>query len=73
MICYLCGSDMHNIVTDLPFKVNEKSIVVIKDLPVIQCGNCHEYLLDDTVMEGVDKILSMVDVKTELEIIRYAA
>jgi YgiT-type zinc finger domain-containing protein len=73
MKCNVCGADMRQITTDLPFKINEKSIVILKELPVLQCGNCSEYLIEDAVMERVDTILSNADIKAELEIIRFAA
>jgi YgiT-type zinc finger domain-containing protein len=64
---------MKSIVTNLPFKINETTIVILKDLPVLQCNNCNEYLLDDPVMKRVDEILERVDTAAELEVIRYAA
>jgi len=42
------------------------TIVILKGLPVLQCDNCREYLLEDVVMHRVDTA-------AELEIIRYAA
>ena len=60
-------------VTDLPFKLNETSIVILKDLPVLQCEGCNEYLLEDSVMERVEEILRQANSRAELEIIRYAA
>jgi YgiT-type zinc finger domain-containing protein len=73
MKCHVCGSNMKSMVTDLPFKMNESTIVILKDLPVLQCNNCNEYLLDDPVMKRVDEILEKVDTAAELEVIRYAA
>lgn len=73
MKCRLCGSTMGPKITNLPFKVKETTIVILKDLPVLQCGNCSEYLLDDSVLERVDKILEKVDTAAELEVIKYAA
>jgi YgiT-type zinc finger domain-containing protein len=61
------------LITDLPFKVSEKNIVILKGLPVWQCDNCHEYLLDDAVMQRVEEILQKADAAAELEVIRYAA
>ncbi len=40
MKCHVCGGEMTPICTDLPFKVSDKTIVILKDLPVLQCGNC---------------------------------
>ena len=73
MKCHVCGSNMRSIVTNLPFKVNETTIVILKELPVLQCKNCSEYLLDDPVMKRVDEILEKVDTSAELEVIKYAA
>jgi YgiT-type zinc finger domain-containing protein len=64
---------MKHVNTDLPFKVRENSIVIIKDLPVWQCGNCGEYLIEDEVMTKVDILLGRVDASAEVEILRYAA
>ncbi len=61
MNCHVCGSGMEDQITDLPFKVRDSSIVIIKDLPVTQCSNCTEYLVSDHIMAGVERILSAVD------------
>jgi YgiT-type zinc finger domain-containing protein len=42
MKCHVCGSRLRPLVTDLPFKVSETTIVVLKGLPVLQCENCIE-------------------------------
>ena len=73
MKCGVCGSKLRHLITDLPFKVSETSIVILKGLPVLQCDNCREYLLDDLVMGRVEEILQKADAEAELEIIRYAA
>lgn len=73
MKCHVCGSRMQSVTTDLPFKVNDTTIVIMKDLPVIQCDGCSEYLLDDLVLKRVDGIIEKMDAAAELEIIRYAA
>jgi YgiT-type zinc finger domain-containing protein len=64
---------MEPIITDLPFKVSETTIVVIKALPVLQCPNCAEYLLEDTVMAAVERILASRDDAAELEVVQFAA
>lgn len=73
MRCHVCGSELVSMVTDLPFKLNETTIVILKDLPVLQCRGCSEYLLEDAVMERVDEILRQANAQAELEIIRFAA
>ena len=73
MRCTVCGTRMNPIVTDLPFKLSEGRIVILKQLPVLQCGACREYLIEDAVMERIDTVLTQADSKAELEVIRYAA
>jgi len=64
---------MREVVTDLPLKLNQKSIIIFKELPVLQCENCSEYLIEDAVMDRVEATIDGVDKEAELEIIRYAA
>ena len=73
MKCTVCGARMHPTNTDLPFKLSEERIVILKQLPVLQCGACREYLIEDTVMARIDTLLGRADSTAELEVIRYAA
>jgi YgiT-type zinc finger domain-containing protein len=73
MKCAVCGGELKTATTDLPFKVNDTTIVIVKGLPVVQCGRCPEYLIEDEVLRRVDEIFARVEGGTELEIVRYAA
>ncbi|MBI4310536.1 MAG: type II toxin-antitoxin system MqsA family antitoxin [Chloroflexi bacterium] len=73
MKCHVCGGKMEPKVTSLPFKVTDSTIVVVKDLPTLQCANCGEYLLESAVMRRVDEIIKRVDSAAELEVVRFAA
>ena len=73
MTCAVCGAQLQSIYSDLPFKVSEQTIVILKNLPVLQCENCAQYLIEDRVLSHGDEMLVRVDRTTELEIIRYAA
>ena len=73
MKCALCGTEIRATMTDLPFKVSDTTIVILKGLPVVQCPRCPEYLIEDEVLRRVDEILARVEGGTELEIDRYAA
>jgi YgiT-type zinc finger domain-containing protein len=42
MICHICGGKLEKLITNLPFKVNHYSIIIINSLPVLQCNNCSE-------------------------------
>lgn len=72
MICHICGGRLEKVVTNLPFKVNHDSIVIVKRLPVLQCVNCREYAIEDEVMQKVDSILDRIDATAELEVLNYA-
>lgn len=73
MKCYHCGGKLEKVVTDLPFKISLRSIIIIKKLPLLQCQNCNEYLIEDSVMKNVDDILDNIDKNVEVEILSYAA
>ncbi|MBI3247426.1 MAG: YgiT-type zinc finger protein [Deltaproteobacteria bacterium] len=73
MRCTVCGARMSPVVTDLPFKLAEERIVILKQLPVLQCEACHEYLVEDAVMGRIDTMLARTDSTAELEVLRYAA
>ena len=73
MKCHVCGGEMHAIVTDLPFKLGRKTIVILRELPVLQCERCSEYLLDDHVMARVDAMIGKVEEDAELKVLKYAA
>lgn len=73
MRCTVCGARMIPVVTDLPFKLSEEHIVILKQLPVLQCEACREYLLEDAVMARIDMMLERTDSTAELEVLRYAA
>lgn len=73
MRCRVCGGHMQQETTDLPFKHSDRSIVVIKSLPVLLCDNCTEYSLEDSVMAVVEAILDAADEAAELSVIKFAA
>lgn len=73
MRCTICGARMSPITTDLPFKMSEERIVIVKRLPVLQCGTCREYLIEDAVMASIDAMLERTDSTAELEVLQYAA
>lgn len=64
---------MSPVVSDFPFEVSARTIVIIGEAPAHQCDACAEYLFDDEVMRRIDESLANVADAAELEIIRYAA
>lgn len=73
MKCTICRAWMDRIESDLPFKTAWHRIVILKNLPVLQCENCTGYLMEDPVMHRVDQILATVASDAEIEVILYAA
>ena len=73
MKCHICGANLSIIDTDLPFKVSETAIVILKRMPVLQCDNCQEYLIEDEVLQRVEKLLDGASKNAELEVVPYAA
>ena len=73
MRCRVCGGLLEPRVTDLPFKIADFSIVIVKALPVLQCKQCGDTELENTTMLRVDQLLARIDRSAELEVIRYPA
>lgn len=73
MKCHRCGSDVRSITTDMPFKISDRTIVILKNLPLLQCENCGDFLLEDAVMAQVERLLGQADEGAELQVLRFAA
>ena len=73
MRCRVCAGRLQRSDTDVPFKVSEQTIVIIKNLPVLQCDRCSEYLMDDPTFARVEEMLQRADKGSELEIVPFAA
>jgi YgiT-type zinc finger domain-containing protein len=71
MKCRVCGGALEPRVTDLPFKVSDSSIVILKALPGCSAG-CGDVELENAVMLKVEQIVASTDRCAELEIICYA-
>jgi len=64
---------MAPVVSDFPFKVSARTIVIIRDVPAHQCDACPEYHFSDDVMKRIEGQLASVTGSAELAVIRYAA
>lgn len=73
MRCQACGGHMEAGKSDMPFKLDRTRIVIIRDLPVLQCGECGEHAFADAVMARIEETLAQVDNGADLAIVRYAA
>lgn len=68
-----CGGNLEPSVSDLPFRLGPSSIVVVKKLPLLECTNCTEFSIEDSVMEKVDLLLDQTGEAADLEVVSYAA
>ena len=73
MRCRICGGLLEPRVTDLPFKIGDSSIVILRALPVLQCRQCGDTELEQVTMSRVDQFLAAVDESAELKVILYVA
>lgn len=73
MQCTVCGATLRATTSDLPFKVREHTIVILKNLPLLECTNCMQYLIADREFSRVEQMLAQVNGAAELEILRYVA
>ena len=73
MRCRACGGLLEPRITDLPFKLADTTIVILKALPVLQCSQCGDTELEQATMSRVDQLLGAVNRSAELEVIQYPA
>ena len=73
MKCRVCVGLLEHRVTDLPFKVGDSLIVVLRALPVLQCRQCGDTELEHDPMLRVEQVLAGADTSSELEVTRFAA
>jgi hypothetical protein len=64
---------MKPVVADLPFRVNRSVMIILKDLPLLECGECSAYALEDKVMERVHEIIERLKFPCHLEAVLYSA
>lgn len=57
--------------TDMPFALSNRTIVIVRGLPVVQCIQCSEKVIADMNMERVDNLLHKVDPRLELEVVEF--
>lgn len=73
MKCTQCGALMEARHTDLPFKLGDTTIIVIRSVPVLECRGCTEYLVRDADMQRIEQILERRAMDEQLAVIQFAA
>jgi len=73
MKCHVCGTSMTRIVSDLPFRVNRSVMIILRNLPLMQCIECGAYAFEERVMERVHEIVERLDSPSHLDAVLYPA
>ena len=73
MKCHVCGNSMTRVASDLPFRVNRSVMIILRDLPLMECNECGAYAFEERVMERVHEIVERLKSPSHLEAVLYAA
>ena len=70
--CPLCGGEMSDGFTTIPFFIKGK-VVVIKDVPAEVCSDCGEGYMKSSVVEKIESTLDRLEeLHSEMSIVQYA-
>jgi len=64
---------MTRVVSDLPFRVDRSVMIILRELPLIECRECSAYAFEERVMERVQEIVQRLKSPSHLEAVLYAA
>ncbi len=71
--CPLCGGEMHDGITTIPFLIGEK-VAVIKDVPSEICSDCGEAYMKSSVVDKVESVLDRLEeLHSEMSVVHYEA
>ena len=56
---------------DLPFRLGDSAIMIVKSLPALECDQCGDTELENQVMTQVDRLLAKDEPPSE--VVRFAA
>jgi YgiT-type zinc finger domain-containing protein len=69
--CALCGGEMYEGITTIPFLIGEK-VVVIKDVPAEICSDCGEAYMKSSVVDKVESVLDKLEeLHSEMSVVHY--
>jgi hypothetical protein len=54
-------------------RLGDRTIVIIRSVPVLECRSCTEYLVADDDMQRIEKMLDRGATDAELAVIQFAA
>jgi YgiT-type zinc finger domain-containing protein len=71
MSCFACGGEYKKSTTT-HFVDLKKCMVIVKNVPCLECEQCGDIVYDDSVVERLDSIIKkMSDLMTEIAVIDY--
>ena len=71
--CPLCGGEMRDSATTIPFFIGEK-VIVIKDVPAEVCADCGEAYMKSSVVDRVEAVLDKLEeLHSEMSVVHYEA
>lgn len=73
MKCHVCGTSMTPVISDLPFRVNWSVMIILRDLPLMQCTECNANAPEETVMKRVHEIVEKLRSPSHLDTVLYGA
>jgi YgiT-type zinc finger domain-containing protein len=71
--CPLCGGELQDGVTTIPFLIGEK-VAVIRNVPAEICSDCGEACMKSSVVGNIESILDRLEeLHFEMSVIQYEA
>lgn len=71
--CPLCGGELHDSTTIVPFFINDK-VIVVKDVPAEVCEECSEAYMKSSVTGRIEDLLDKIEaLDSDMSIIHYKA
>ncbi len=60
MLCPLCKGNMEKSVANLPYRLSERNLVVLVNVPALVCEQCGDEYIEIDVVRNVEKVLERV-------------
>ena len=61
MKCSLCKGQMKNGKTNMPFEIDQDSVIVVKDVPALLCSQCGESFIEIDTVRLIEKIVKVAE------------
>ena len=69
--CPLCGGEMKDGVTTIPFMIGDR-VTVIKNVPAEICSDCGEAYMKSSVVDRIESLLDRVEaLHSEMSVLQF--